>query len=69
MAGRRLGRDGTAALHAPWYVLPADTKWYTRYLVSQLLVDTLESMDPQYPPLDPAEAARIPQVMEQLQAD
>ena len=61
--------NGTAALHAPWYVLPADTKWYTRYLVSQLLVDTLESMDPQYPPLDPAEAARIPQVMEQLQAD
>ncbi len=61
--------NATATPRAPWYVLPADTKWYTRYLMSQILVDTLRDMDPQYPPLDPNEAARIPQVMEQLEAE
>ncbi len=61
--------NATGTEHSPWYVLPADTKWYTRYLMSQILVDTLMDMDPQYPPLDPEEAARIPQVMEQLEID
>ena len=61
--------NATATEHSPWYVLPADTKWYTRYLMSQILVDTLTEMDPQFPPIDPQEAAKIPQVMEQLEAD
>ena len=61
--------NATGTEHAPWYVLPADTKWYARYLMSQILLDTLTDMNPQYPPLDPEEAARIPAVMEQLEAD
>ena len=59
--------NATATAHCPWYVLPADNKWYTRYLVSCILVETLEAMDPQFPPLDPDEAARIPQCLEQLE--
>ncbi|MBR6028089.1 MAG: polyphosphate kinase 2 family protein [Clostridia bacterium] len=59
--------NATATRRSPWYVLPADNKWYTRYLTSQLLLDTLEDMAPEYPPLDPAEAAKIPQCMEQLE--
>ena len=58
--------NGTATPRSPWYVVPADTKWYTRYLVSQILVDTLEEMNPAYPPLDPSEAAKIPQVLDEL---
>nr|CEL14611.1 UDP-galactose-lipid carrier transferase [Kibdelosporangium sp. MJ126-NF4]CTQ96760.1 UDP-galactose-lipid carrier transferase (EC 2.-.-.-) [Kibdelosporangium sp. MJ126-NF4] len=34
---------------APWYVVPADHKWYRNWAVSQLLLETLEEMDPQYP--------------------
>ena len=41
--------NNTATKHSPWYVLPADNKWYTRYLVSQIMRHTLESVDPQYP--------------------
>ena len=37
---------------APWYVVPADHKWYARWAVQQLLIDQLESMDPQWPPAD-----------------
>lgn len=61
--------NATATEKSPWYVVPADAKWYTRYVVSEILVDILEEMDPQYPPLDSAEAARIPAVIEQLERE
>ncbi len=35
---------------APWYVVPADRKWYARWAVQQLLLEALDSIDPQYPP-------------------
>lgn len=59
----------TATPECPWYVIPADNKWYTRYLVSQLLVDTLEDMAPEFPPMDSAEAAKIPAILEQLERE
>jgi len=34
---------------APWYVVPADQKWYRNLVVAQTVVQTLRSMDPQYP--------------------
>ena len=37
---------------APWYVVPADHKWYARWAVQQLLIDHLEQMDPQWPTAD-----------------
>lgn len=59
----------TAAPEAPWYVLPADDKWYTRYLVSEILLQTLTDMAPEYPALDPRETAKIPQVIRDLEAE
>jgi PPK2 family polyphosphate:nucleotide phosphotransferase len=35
---------------APWYVVPADRKWYARWAVAHLLLDTLRGLDPQWPP-------------------
>jgi PPK2 family polyphosphate:nucleotide phosphotransferase len=35
--------------HAPWYVIPGDRKWYRNLVVSTLLRETLEAMDPQFP--------------------
>ena len=42
----------TATEHAPWYVVPADNKWFTRMVVSSVLVETLESLDLCYPKVD-----------------
>ena len=39
----------TSAPHAPWYVIPADHKWFTRLAVSAAIIDTLESLDLHYP--------------------
>ena len=35
---------------APWYVIPADRKWYRNYAITQLLIEALERVDPQWPP-------------------
>jgi len=37
---------------APWYVIPAETRWFRNLLVSQLVLDTLRSMAPQFPQAD-----------------
>jgi PPK2 family polyphosphate:nucleotide phosphotransferase len=39
---------------APWYVVPADRKWVRNIAVSRILVHTLETMNPKFPPPDPA---------------
>ncbi|HEU4398134.1 MAG TPA: polyphosphate kinase 2 family protein [Actinomycetota bacterium] len=39
--------------HAPWYVIPANRKWYRNLVVARTIADTLEAMDPRYPPADP----------------
>ena len=39
----------TASEHAPWYVVPADNKWFTRLVVSSVIVETLESLGLAYP--------------------
>lgn len=44
--------NSTATPESPWYIIPADKKWYTRYLVSEAIVEILEQIDPQYPTLD-----------------
>jgi len=38
--------------HAPWYVVPANCKWYRNLVVSRILRKTLEQMAPQYPPAE-----------------
>jgi polyphosphate kinase 2 (PPK2 family) len=38
--------------HAPWHIVPADRKWYRNLVISQLLRETLEEMDPQIPPCE-----------------
>jgi len=44
----------TAAKHAPWYVVPADNKWFTRLIVAAAIVETLEKLDLEYPKIDAA---------------
>ena len=41
--------SATSTEDAPWYVVPADRKWYRNLVVSQILIDTLEGLDLRYP--------------------
>ena len=41
--------NATATKNCPWYVVPADHKWYMRYVVSEIILSTLKDMNPHYP--------------------
>ena len=42
----------TASKHAPWFVVPADNKWFTRMVVASAVVDTLQGLDLAFPKID-----------------
>jgi len=42
----------TSTTHAPWHVIPADRKWFTRVAIANIIVKTLESMKLKYPELN-----------------
>jgi len=44
----------TSTGYAPWYVLPADNKWFTRLAVSAVIVEALQSLDLRFPKVDDA---------------
>jgi PPK2 family polyphosphate:nucleotide phosphotransferase len=52
-----IARTSTEA--APWYVVPADNKWFTRLVVSAVLVDTLESLGLAYPKVEEAKKKEL----------
>lgn len=41
--------NSTSHPKSPWYVVPADHKWYARLVVSRIVLDTLKEMDPHFP--------------------
>ena len=51
----------TSTKESPWYVLPGDQRWYTRYLVTEILLDALKSCKPEYPELPDEEKEKLPE--------
>jgi polyphosphate kinase 2 (PPK2 family) len=43
---------GTAAKHAPWFIVPADNKWFTRLFVAVAIVQAIDQLDLAYPKVD-----------------
>jgi PPK2 family polyphosphate:nucleotide phosphotransferase len=49
----------TAAHHAPWYVVPADNKWFTRLIVAAAIVEAVEKLELSYPRIDAAKKTEL----------
>jgi len=49
----------TSSKQAPWYVVPADNKWFTRLLVAAAIVDVVEQLGLEYPKVDPAKKKQL----------
>jgi PPK2 family polyphosphate:nucleotide phosphotransferase len=49
----------TAARHAPWYIVPADNKWFTRVVVAAAVIVTLDSLELSYPEVGPDKLKEI----------
>jgi len=51
--------ENTSTEKSPWYIIPADKKWFTRLAVSEIIVKTLESLDLKYPVVTEAQKAEL----------
>jgi polyphosphate kinase 2 (PPK2 family) len=51
--------QATASKHAPWFVVPADNKWFTRLLVGAAIVEAMESLGLAYPKVDAAKKQEL----------
>ena len=58
----------TATDYAPWYVVPADNKWFTRVVVAAAVIDALASLDLQYPEVTKAQLNELAAAKEALTA-
>jgi PPK2 family polyphosphate:nucleotide phosphotransferase len=57
----------TASEHAPWYVVPADNKWFTRLVVAEAVVDALERMNLKFPKVSGEQKAALAEARQQLE--
>jgi PPK2 family polyphosphate:nucleotide phosphotransferase len=60
---------GTATDYAPWYVVPADHKWFTRVVVAAAIIDGLASLDLRFPEVDDRKRKELARVRKALLAE
>lgn len=58
--------QNTATKHAPWYVVPADNKWFTRLTVAAATIEVLNSLDLEFPEVDKEKKKELAKVREAL---
>jgi PPK2 family polyphosphate:nucleotide phosphotransferase len=56
----------TSTAASPWYIIPADKKWYARLVISQILAETFKSLALKYPVLGKEEAGKLHEIKQQL---
>jgi PPK2 family polyphosphate:nucleotide phosphotransferase len=61
--------ENTADNQAPWYIVPADDKWFARFLVSEIVLKALKNIDPQIPELPEDERAVLEECRRILEED
>jgi PPK2 family polyphosphate:nucleotide phosphotransferase len=59
----------TSTTHAPWYIIPADHKWFMRFAVAAITCQTLDDLDLEYPAVTPAHRRKLLQIRKQLMAE
>jgi PPK2 family polyphosphate:nucleotide phosphotransferase len=59
----------TATEEAPWYVVPADHKWFSRLVVAAAVIDALNSLDLAYPAIDAAQKKELAAAKKELLAE
>jgi PPK2 family polyphosphate:nucleotide phosphotransferase len=57
----------TATEHSPWYVVPADNKWFTRVIVAAAVIDALASLNLHYPTVDAAKRKELAEAKKALE--
>jgi PPK2 family polyphosphate:nucleotide phosphotransferase len=58
----------TSTRHAPWYVVPADHKWFTRLAIAKIIIETLESLQLEFPAVDAVKRRELAEARRRLRA-
>ena len=58
--------EATSSEDSPWYVIPADHKWFTRLAVAQVIVETLRSLKLRFPEVSPEQQRELAQARKAL---
>lgn len=61
--------EATSTEDAPWFIIPADKKWFTRIAIGKIIVDALKELNPQYPVLPVEEQEKLAEYREWLKKD
>jgi PPK2 family polyphosphate:nucleotide phosphotransferase len=61
--------QNTATKDAPWYVVPADNKWYTRLIIASAIVEALNELDLKFPDVDKKKKKELDQIRQSLLAE
>jgi len=61
--------ERTSTPGAPWFVIPADHKWFTRLAVSEVIIESLRSLDLRYPKIGKPQREALGKIREQLEAE
>jgi len=61
--------EATSTKNAPWYIVPADSKWFTRVAVSEVIAQKLESLDMKYPVLNEEHLKQLAEAKKILESE
>jgi len=61
--------QNTSTINAPWHVIPADKKWFTRVAVSEIIIKKMESLDLQYPKISEAQRQSLLEAKKILESE
>lgn len=59
----------TSTVAAPWFIIPADHKWYTRLVVAEIIIKRLEELDLKYPTVNPEHDVVLKEARDRLNAE
>ena len=60
--------SATSTRHAPWFVFPWDHKWFTRLVIAEIIIETLESLELHFPPVDARKRRELTEARRRLRA-
>jgi polyphosphate kinase 2 (PPK2 family) len=61
--------SATSTVHAPWYVIPADKKWFTRACVADIISSRIEALGLEYPRLSEKALAALAEVRREIESE
>ena len=61
--------QNTSTKDAPWYIVPADKKWFTRLAVSEIVIKKMESLNLQYPKISEAQRQSLLEAKKILESE